>query len=840
MNHSPFNLPRAPHSLSAEEIFGQLHTDAKGLSSEEAAKRLKLFGENRLKEEKTHLITIFFRQFKNVLIYVLIAASIISILLGELVDFFVIIGVITLNSLLGFWQETKAERSIQALKKLTESMIRVNRDGQIQLLPSSKIVPGDMVFLKEGEIVTADLRLTEDTSLLIDESSLTGESTPIGKNSTKTFPEEAPIYDCVNMALAGTTVVRGEGKGVVTHTGTKTYFGKIAEKTKESPPKTPLTKAMRHFAKWLVIGLCILFFFLFLIGFAQERASGELAYILVACLVSAVPEGLPIVITLVVVIGAIILSRQKAYVRVLPSVETLGSATVIASDKTGTITEGKLIVQEWTTQDLRRLQLIGALCNDVHQEMGDPLDLALWKWIENAEELKAKFPRKWSYPFDARAMLMAVVHEIENQEVLLVKGAYESLKKISDSDQAMDKAYEKLLEKGYRVLAFGMGNWQGGEDPDSWKIQIIGFVGFLDPPKAGVKEAVAKAKEAHIKVLMITGDHLMTARMVAKEVGIWHEGDQMITGPEMEKMNDEQLIQALKKSTVLARILPEHKYRVVKLLQAHGEVVSVTGDGVNDVPALKTADLGIAMGSGTEAAKSVSEMIITDSNFKVIVEAIKRGRVITDNIRKVLYYLLSTSLQEICLISLSIFTFLPLPLTAVQILWINLVTDGVQVQFFAFIKEEGDVMKHKPKKPAKKFIDKIQIVRVALFGIGIGVFIFCLYFVLRSEYPLGLTSSIIFTSTVMAQWANGIQAQKENEPFFKNIRKSLSINPLIFVGISAGVALQLAVIYVFPNLFKVTPLSLFHWSFPIGTFFIAFAFVEVRKWVEHHWQKRNL
>lgn len=827
-----FELPKAPHAVSLKELFQQVHSDENGLTSKEAIKRLEIFGKNELEEEKTSLAAIFFRQFNNILIYVLFGASLISIYLGEWVDCLVILGVVMLNGLLGFWQEVKAEQSIRSLKKLTESRNRVNRDGKICTLPSSEIVPGDCIFFKEGEIVSADLRLIEDTSLLVDESSMTGESIPVWKDSKKVLSEETQVYDLENMLLAGTSIVRGEGKGVVVSTGPATYFGRIAENAKETPPQTQLKKALKHFAIWMILGFGMLFVLLFIVGFFQDRPLVELAYILIACLVSAVPEGLPLVITLVIVIGAIVLSRKRTYVRVLSSVETLGSTTVIASDKTGTITEGKLIVKEWVAKDLNKLQLISALCNDVHQGSGDPLDLALWKWVENAEKLKAQCPKKWSYPFDAQTMLMAVVCEIDQHETLLVKGAYESLKKLSDPCERQDKEFQDLLEKGYRVLAFGEGYWQKNEDPSSWRIQIIGLIGFLDPPKEGVKEAISKAKKAHIKVLMLTGDHPLTARSIAKEVGIWNEGDEIVSGIEIEKMSDKQLTNALKKATVLARILPNHKYRIIKALQESGGVVAVTGDGVNDVPALRAADLGIAMGNGTEAAKAVADMVITDGNFKVIIEAIKRGRVITDNIRKVIYYLLSTSLQEVCLISLSIFTFLPLPLTAVQILWINLVTDGVQDQSFAFIKEEGDVMRKRPKEPSKKFIDKTQIMRVLFFGIGVGSLIFCLYFFLRMRYSMLLTSSIIFTSTVMAQWANGIQAQKENEPFFKNLRRSFSINPFLFIGIAAGTVLQLCVIYLFPTQFKIEPLALTHWVFPIGTFFLTFVLLEVRKWVE--------
>jgi P-type Ca2+ transporter type 2C len=829
----PFGLPKDPHSLSIEALSDALRTDAHGLSSPEAFKRLRAFGKNQLEEEKIRWGAVFFRQFKSLLIYVLFAAAVISLVLGEWGDFCVIIGVVLLNSLIGLWQEGKAEHAIRALKKLTETRVRVQRDGQMKVVPSSEVVPGDCVFLQEGDVVTADFRLIEETSLLVDESSLTGESVPVGKDSSAVLSPDLEPFDWTNMVLAGTAIVRGQGKGIAVHTGRTTYFASIAQKAQEASPSPPLTKAIRSFAQRYVLGLICLFLLFLLIGVFQNRPLVELSYILVACLVSAVPEGLPLVITLVIVFGAIALSRKKTMIRILPSLETLGSATVIACDKTGTITQGKLIVKEWFAKDIEKLQLTGVLCNDAYQGTGDPIDLALWQWIERAEELQKKYPRKWSYPFDAKAMLMAVVYEIDGRETLLIKGAYESLRNLSDLDETIERSFNELLQKGYRVLAFGIGDWKGNADHRSWKIQIVGLVGFLDPPKEGVKEAVRMAKEAHIRVLMLTGDHPLTARYVAQEVGIWEEGDSIITGKEIENLDSDQLRKTLQNASVLARILPEHKYRIVKSLQESQEIVAVTGDGVNDVPALKAADLGIAMGGGTEAAKAVSEMVIVDNNFIVIVDAIQRGRVIADNLRKVLYYLVSTSLQEICLIAFSIIAFLPLPLIAIQILWVNLVTDGVQAQFFACIQEEGNIMKRRPKKPSEKFFDRIQIIRILTFGFVVGTFIFGLYYILRSSLSFITTSSIIFTCTVTAQWANGIQAQKEIEPFFKNFRRSFSINPLIFVGIAAGLCLQLAALYFLPEQFKVVPLTAKEWIYPVATFFFAFAFVEVRKWIEY-------
>lgn len=822
-----------------EETFKHLETSSKGLSGEEVKKRLALFGKNVIQEEKISKLRIFFRQFNNILIYILLAASIISISIGEWADFFIIDLIIIINSLIGFWQELKAETSIAALKKLTESRNKVIRDGTLVLIYSSELVPGDYLIFHEGEIVTADVRLVESTGLMVDESSLTGESAPIIKDHTALLPETALPYEWKNMLLTGTIIVRGGGRGVVVKTGDQTYLAKIAEKSKEASPDTPLTKALGFFAKRYVILLICLFSILGIIGHFQGRSIVDLAYILLASLVSAVPEGLPIVITLVMVLGAISLSKKKALIRHLPSVETLGSATVVASDKTGTITEGKLIVKEVYSHDLEKLKHVAALCNDSHEGLGDPLDVALSDWVEDYDGMRKKFPRRWAYSFDTRLMLMATVNVINKGEELLIKGAYEALKeKVENKEELkeLDAAFHSFLEQGLRVLAFGQGKWVN-QDPSTWKIKIVGLIGFLDPPKKGVKEAISFAKQAGIRVLMMTGDHPMTAKAVAKEVGIWAGNSQILTGKEIETLPDDRLLEAMKQTTVFARILPEHKYRIVKLLQGCKEIVAVTGDGVNDVPALKTADIGIAMGGGTEAAKSASKMVISDNNLTIIIDAIRNARVIADNVRKVIYYLASTSLQEICLISFAILTSLPLPLSAVQILWINIVTDGVLDKTFPFAKAEGNVMNRKPRKPEQQFFDLKQIIRILTFGLTLGLICYFLYLYLLDKYPFETVSTIMFTSVVVAQWANGIQAQKEAEPFFKNITKSLTINPLIFLGLAAGIALQCFAIYLAPKLFHSVPMNLEHWKYPAFIFLAAFGLVEIRKWIEFHHKK---
>ncbi|MBI3508458.1 MAG: cation-transporting P-type ATPase, partial [Chlamydiia bacterium] len=534
----------------------------------------------------------------------------------------------------------------------------------------------DCVQLQEGELVTADMRLIESSGIMIDESSITGESIPVVKDPSKILPKDTPPYDLINTLLSGTTCVRGKGKAIVVKTAANTYFASIVEKAKAPSPETPLVRSIRLFVKRFVLLVLGFFLLLGLYAYYQGRPAIDIAYFLIASFVSAVPEGLPLVVTLVMVIGAVSLSRSKVFVRHLPSVETLGSATVIASDKTGTITTGKLIVKTVFTKEEKMLKTIAALCNDAEQGIGDPLDLSLAQWVEDYTLLRSASPRHFSYPFNPQIMLMATVNSFEGEKVLFVKGAFEALKERSidrKEIEPFEEAMHHLSEEGLRVLAFGISKWDQN-NPTEWKVKMIGLIGFLDPPKAGVQEAVAQAKQAGIHVIMITGDHLKTAQTIASEVGIWNNKDLAFVGSQLQNMDDDGLYQSVKKATVLARILPEHKYRIVKVLQEKGEVVAVSGDGINDVPALKRADLGIAMGAGTEAAKDASKMVITDSNLNVIVHAIQMGRTIAQNIRKVIYYLGSTSLQEITVISLSIVAFLPLPFSPVHILWVNLVT----------------------------------------------------------------------------------------------------------------------------------------------------------------------
>lgn len=828
-------LPEAPHASTLLQIEKSLSTSSQGLSDTEALERLRHYGRNVLLEEKTSRLVIFLRQFKSILVYILIAAAIISLFVSDIKDFIIIVLIIGGNSVIGFWQELKAEASLDALKKLTESRVRVIRNGEQQTVPSAELVPGDYVVVSEGDLITADIRLSASSALTVDEASLTGESLPVIKDHSAVVAKAAQPHEMKNSLLSGTSIMRGSGRGYVVRTGRDTYFAGIAELAQERSPDSPFTKAISYFTKRYIALLLVIFALVGATAILQGRPAGEIAYLLVAQMVSAVPEGLPIVVTIIMVVGALALSRRQTLVRHLPAVETLGSATVIASDKTGTITEGRLAVHDIFALDRDELMTAAALCNDAHKSNGDPIDVALARWVKEYDTIREQSPRRWEYPFDTKRRLMATANVVAGMERFYIKGAYEELRKHADNTEALgmlEHQIEAMAGRGLRVLAFGAGQWIS-KDPAAWKFSIVGIVGFIDPPKESAAEAVRVAKKAGIRVLMITGDYPLTAREVARSVHIWNEGDRLLTGPDIERMTDGELAVALKKTTVLARILPEHKYRIVKVLQEYGETVTVTGDGVNDVPALRAADLGIAMGSGSEAAKSAAKMVIVDNDLSVIVEAIRNARVTVDNIRKVIYYLVSTSVTEIVLISSSVVAGLPLPLLPIQILWINLVTDGVQDKTFPFIREEGDVMKRAPVHPARQFFDGRQIRRIVTFGLVMGILALLLFIQLLGKYPYEVTVSIVFTSFVCFQWFNGMQAQLEHEPYLLDIRRSISINPYIFIGVFGGLMLQLMAIYLIPGVFGVVPLTLEHWGYVIALSFAAFFLVETIKWLEY-------
>ena len=833
------------HALSIEETFKLLNSSPKGLNSQEAEKRLKKFGLNELEEKKESKFLIFIRQFNNPLVYILIAASIITFFMGDYLDSGIIAGIIFINGFLGFLQELKAQASLEALKKLTQTKTTVLRDGKEIEIPVSQVVPGDIVILGEGDVVPADIRLIETAGLLVDEAILTGESIPVEKDASVVLPEDTPVYKRVNIIFKGTLIVRGKGKGIVYATGKNTEIGKIAEKVKEKSPETPLQRSLKAFSKKWIFLLIGVLSVIFVIGILQGRDLYTLFLLLVSELVSSVPEGLPLVVTFILVIGALRLAKKKTLVKYLPSVETLGSATFIVSDKTGTITEGKLQVKDYFTLDKEKLLLTAALCNDAFDTKGDPLEVALLKWLENQgfnwRTAREKYKRIWEHPFDTKLRLMATINEIDDKKFLFIKGAFESLINFAINDVSqLQKVHDEMAENGLRVIAVGYSEIDKiPDDITKIKIKLIGLIGFLDPPKENVKEAVKIARKAGIRVIMVTGDNIKTATAIAKMVDIYQEGDFSLLGKDLKKYSDKELYNVLKRTSVVARATPEDKYRIVKVLQSNKEIVAVTGDGVNDVPALKVADLGIAMGSGSEAAKEVAKMIITDNNLSVIVDAIRYGRNIALNLRKTIYYLMSCSLGEIGLISSAFLLNFPLPLHPIQILWINVVTEGVQDKTFAFNKEDKDVMNEKPKPPEKTFFDKKQILDIIFAGLLMAILTLSVFLYFLNTTQLQHAIAMAFTSLIVIQWFNGFQSII-TQPFFKNIFVSLTVNPYMYVGVGIGVVLQLLATYIFPDWLHTVPLTLSDWMVILGVALAFFIIIEIKKWIEFFMNKGSI
>lgn len=836
-------LPHFPWAQHPDDLLKELRTTLDGLEITDVEKRMKEFGSNTLKDEDRSLLKLFLTQFTSPIVAILIVAAALSYAMGQKIDGIIILGILLINSLLGFYQEYKAETSIRALKKLTETHIRLMRMGMEALVPSDELVVGDIVLLTEGDLIPADIRLIESHALEADEALLTGESVPSSKQSYDLLPQETLPYERSNILFSGTHILKGTAKGVVTATGESTYLASIAKSAQKKSPHSPLTRALALFSKRLILLLITLLVLVGIIGIVQGRSASEMTFILIAELVSAAPEGLPIVVTLILALGAYRLSRHKVLVRHLPSVESLGSASVIATDKTGTITEGFLSVKTIETVDDDALKMCASLCNDANTTHGDPVDMALARWVQSDyDAIRDHNPRIFYHPFDPKLRLMATVNQAGTHECLYIKGAYEALKEIAlNTHEEMEKfnnAHDAMASQGLRVLAFGISE-EKWEDPKQWKIRIVGLIGFADAAKKGAAEAVRQAKGAGIRVIMVTGDNPITANVIAQEVGIATKGEGVLIGQKLEAMNDEELKNALQTCSVIARALPEHKYRIIKLLQSCGEIVAVTGDGVNDVPALKAADLGIAMGNGSEAAKSTAKMVITDNNLGVIVDAIRQGRIITANLRKVIFYLVATCFDEIIVITGAIMMGLPLPIHPTQILWINIVTDGVTDKTFPMCREEGDVMKNRPRRLETQFFDRWQIARIGWVSlVNASVTLAVFIHLLNSGHGYDVALTVSFCIIVTAQWVNGILAQKEDEPFFYNIRRSLTINPAIWIGISIGIVLQTFALYVVPQWFHAVPPNGEMLAYIGGATAIVFGLLESYKWGEY-WVKHR-
>lgn len=847
------------HTKSNDVIMQELATNqSAGLTSEEARKRLDRYGPNKLKgKPKKSLFALFFAQLKDALIYVLLGAAVVTLIVGEYVDAIIILSVIMLNAVIGVFQENKAEKAIEALQQMSTPRALVRRDGEVKEIPSEQIVPGDIVILDAGRYIPADLRLLESANLQIEESALTGESVPSDKQADARLDDpKTPIGDKLNMAFMSTLVTYGRGEGIVVATAMDTEMGKIAKiLDEESNDLTPLQKKLEELGKKLgiiAIGVCAL---IFVIGLFQQRDLFDLFLTAISLAVAAIPEGLPAIVAIVLALGVTRMSRINAIVKKLPAVETLGSVNIICSDKTGTLTQNKMtVVKAYTAMPLNGeppIELIKTLvlCNDATyehgQSTGDPTEVALIIYGDQHQltkkSLDAEYPRVSEKPFDSDRKLMSTLNKTRKGYRVNTKGAIDQLIEISTTvvvngevvpltqelKEQFLRAAEAMSDDALRVLGAAYKDTPEIIAPEDMEkeLTLLGFVGMIDPPRLEVKDSIREAISAGITPIMITGDHKNTAVAIAKELGIARSIEESMTGAEIDALSEAEFAERIKHIRVFARVSPEHKVKIVNAYKSQGNIVSMTGDGVNDAPSLKNADIGVAMGiTGTDVSKGASDMILTDDNFTTIVHAIREGRNIYANIRKTVTFLLSCNFGEIVAILASILFFWPLPLLATQILWINLVTDTLPAIALGVDPGEDDVMKQKPRDPKESFFAGGAAMRAVLGGILIGALTLLAFYVGLYEHGYHLTSKDIPDDAMTYARTMAFVVLAASQLFYSLSKRSavksifqigLFSNKLLMGAILAGLILQFIAITVplLASAFKVQNLSLLDWGF---------------------------
>ncbi|HED00705.1 MAG TPA: HAD family hydrolase [Proteobacteria bacterium] len=877
------------YQLGVKEIFQTLRSSEEGLTDAEAGERLIQHGPNKLaEEERISKLRILLHQFTSPLIYILLVAAIVTALLKEYIDTGVIMAVVILNAVIGYIQEFKAEESVRALKKMVVPKARVIRRSKEKEIDSEELVPGDIVLLASGAKVPADLRLFKTMELRIEEAMLTGESIPVEKIASTIKEDNLTPGEQRNMAFMGTVVVNGRAKGIVVETGQGTNLGQIAKEMREvSEIKTPLQEKLERFAK--LIGLVVTGFsvVVFGAGIMLGAKASEMFMTAVATAVSAIPEGLPVAVTIAMAIGVARMARRNAVIRKLPAVETLGSTTVIGSDKTGTLTKNEMTVRliydgqhvyEVTgsgyeprgeilregmpveARDLKNLLYvlrIGLLCNEsnIYEEDGrdkvdgNPTEGALivsaMKAGLSPEEEKEHYPQIAIIPFESERGYMATLHRHRGKKIVFIKGAPERVFDLCTECMAGEdlkrrdllRVANNLAKDGLRVLA--MAYKEASHDTEELahhdvegKLIFAGLQGMMDPPRPEAIEAVNGCKKAGIRVVMITGDHAVTAKAIANKLGIGGDEPEVLTGKEIEIMSDEELFNKVEEVSVYARVSPQHKLRITQQLLKHGDIVAVTGDGVNDAPALKAAHIGVAMGrTGTDVAREASDMVLADDNFASIFAAVEEGRVVYDNIKKVALFLVSCGLGELLAIIATIVMGYPIPYIPAQILWLNLVTNGLQDVALAFEPAEKGILGRPPRSPKEGILSGLMIQRTFLMGIILAagtLFMFISH--LKSGVPLERSRTIALTTMVFFQFYQAFNCRSETQSIF---RMSPRGNPFLFFSMVAAFFAHLAVLYV-PALqwvFRTVPLAPIEWlEIGMVTMTIIIA-VEIDKWI---------
>lgn len=847
-------------SLSSDQCAEKLKTStSRGLSNRQASQRLRDYGPNELTPpKKKNFLMRFLAQFCDFMIIILLIAAGISFVTSyyqhdsDYIDSIIILVIVIVNAITGMVQESRAERAIEALQKLSSPQARVIRSGKEATVPASKLVPGDLVILKTGDLVPADLRIVESVNMKAEESALTGESLPSSKDADAVYPEQTPIGDRHNMLFSACAITAGHGRGIVTETGMNTQVGRIAHMIgSQSAPQTPLQRKLAQTGKYLGIGALIICFVIFIMGLFQHVQPLEMFLISISLAVAAIPEGLPAVVTITLAIGVRRMAAKRAIVRRMPAVETLGSASVICSDKTGTLTQNRMTVVELRdshgvldpkTPAARQLLRMAALCTNCEisdgKVNGDPTEAAVVRAVsaDDFSDDVRKYPRVQEIPFSSERKMMTTIHRMPNGGYrAITKGAPDVLFPRCISGTAAGEN-DKMASNSLRVLGVAyrdMDTLPSRPEDAEKGMTFLGLIGMTDPPRPEAKEAVALCKKAGIRPVMITGDHAATAGAIAKQLGIASGKEQVITGAQLNRLSEEELKRKIFDYSVFARVSPEHKVRIVRAYQSHGEVVAMTGDGVNDAPALRAADIGCAMGmSGTEVAKAASDMILTDDNFATIVAAVREGRGIYENIRKTVHFLLSCNIGEILAVFVSFLLHLPSPLAAIQLLWVNLVTDSLPALALGVEPLDEKIMERRPIRRGESIFAGGMSYSIIVEGCLIGALSILAYSVGRIFFDPNPSVPIIgqtmgFAVLSLSQVVHTFNMRSERSVF----ESGLAANPKLFPAALACVILQASVIVVRPlgAIFKTAALNGMQWLIVAAFSLVPLVVVELEK-----------
>ena len=865
-------------TMRKDEVLKKLDTNEKlGLSEEEVLKRRKENGNNVLQEKKKESIFVkFFKQFNDFMIIILIIASIISALVSKMqgendyFDSIIIIAIVVLNAVMGVVQEAKAEKSIESLKKMTPQKAKVVRDGKSKEVNAEDLVPGDIIVLEAGNFVPADCRILENYQLKVEESSLTGETVATDKDSDFIAKKDSPLGDRKNMAFMASTTVNGHGRAVVTEIGMKTEVGKIANMMIENEaPETPIQKKLGQVGKVLGVACLVICIVIFLIGIVKKIEPIEMFMTSVGLAVAAIPEGLPAIVTIMLSIGVTKMAKKNSIIRKLPAVETLGSSTVICSDKTGTLTQNKMkVVEIYSANSSNNIVELASLCTDCEinvqsngkqEVVGEATEKAIVEKLidmgKSKQELELIMPRVNEIPFDSTRKMMTTIHKLNNKYRIITKGAPDVLLKYCvrdniSNDVMSDRHIKEILNqnakmanKALRVIAVAYKDVVSLPSKISSEniekdLNFVGLLGMIDPPREGVKEAVKTCRRAGIKTVMITGDHLDTARAIARDLSIMGPYDKAITGQELEKMSDEVLRKEIKNYSVFARVSPEHKVRIVKAWQKTGAVVAMTGDGVNDSPALKNADIGIAMGkNGTDVAKNAADMILTDDNFVTIVGAVKQGRNIYDNIRKAVHFLIATNIGEIVTIFMGLVLGLKSPLLAIQLLWINLVTDSLPAIALGLEPPEKDIMDRKPINSKKGIFADGLWNKIIVEGILIGMLTLVAFGIGNKYYGLEVGRTMAFMAIGLLELIHSFNIKSEKSLF----KTGIFDNKYLVGSLILGIFVQTVVILIpqIAEIFELTSLNSIQWMITIGISLLPIPVIELQKWFDSKKSKKT-